>query len=173
MKEIGRGGAAVMGGAKVPEKSREQRSEERYPMQSEVEIFVPERATMFRGRIANFSQSGCYVQTAAWVRLPPTTVVEVAFALNGRMVRARAEARFAQSRTGVGLRFLTQDEQTRAKLDEVLAGLRSSSAEAGEGGETVPTAVAASASADAGAAGVAGPEAAAAPDESMTGEIPS
>src|ERR1700719_509702 len=121
MGEIGRGGATAVGGAKVPGKGPEQRSEERYPVQWDVEIFVPERATMFRGRIVNFSQSGCYVQTVAWVRLPPTTVVEVVFALNGRMLRAGAEARFAQSRTGVGLRFLAQDEQTQGRLDDVLA----------------------------------------------------
>jgi PilZ domain len=165
MKEIGLGGAAVVDGAKVPGKRREQRSEERYPVQLDAEIFVPARATMFRGRIMNFSPSGCYVQTVAWVRLPPTTVVEVVFALNGRMVRARAEARFAQSKTGVGLRFLAQDEQTQAKLDEVSAGLRLSAAEARNGEEGKPTAVAAAAlvRADAGVG-------AAAAGTSVTGE---
>jgi hypothetical protein len=95
------GGTAI-----VAAEAAEQRGEERYPVAWEAEIFVPERTAMIRGRMVNISPAGCYVQTAAWVRLATTTVVELVFTPDGRMMRVRAEARFAQSRTGVGLRFL-------------------------------------------------------------------
>ncbi len=75
---------------------------------------------MFRGQMVNISQSGCYVRTRAWVRVPPGTVVELVFALDGRMNRVHAEARFAQSRTGVGLRFLPLEAEVRQRLDVAL-----------------------------------------------------
>jgi PilZ domain len=101
----------------------ERRDEERYAVSWDAEIFIPERTTMFRGRIVNISPSGCYVQTVAWVRVPPTTVVEVVFKLEGRLTRVQAEARYAQSRTGVGLLFLSLEEETRRRLGNALADL--------------------------------------------------
>jgi PilZ domain len=124
---------AVVAGQLAGE-AAEQRGEERYPVAWDAEIFVPERTTMFRGQMVNLSPSGCYVQTIAWVRLPPTTVVELVFSLDGRLLRTRAEARFAQSRTGVGLRFLPLEEEIQARLDRVLANLRTAAAAAGTGG---------------------------------------
>jgi hypothetical protein len=114
----------------------EQRSEDRYPVAWDAEIFVPERTAMFRGQMVNISSSGCYVRTLAWVRLPPTTVVELVFMLDGRLARTRAEARFAQSRTGVGLRFLPLEDELRRRLDEVIVDLRT--AAAGEKAEPQP-----------------------------------
>ena len=101
----------------------ERRDEERFAVSWDAEIFIPERTTMFRGRIVNLSSSGCYVQTVAWVRVPPTTVVEVVFKLEGRLTRVQAEARYAQSRTGVGLLFLSLEEETRRRLGNALADL--------------------------------------------------
>lgn len=106
----------------------ERREEERYAVDWEADIFIPERTTMFRGRVVNLSQSGCYVQTVAWVRVPPTTVVELVFRLGGRWTRVEAEARYAQSRTGVGLRFLWLEPETRRRVDGVLADLRAAGA---------------------------------------------
>jgi PilZ domain len=125
------GGTAVAA-AELTGEAAEQRGEQRYPVAWDAEIFVPERTAMFRGQMVNLSPSGCYVQTVAWVRLPPTTVVELVFTLDGRMIRLHAEARFAQSRTGVGLRFLPLEEEIRWRLDKVLAGLRTAAVEKAE-----------------------------------------
>jgi hypothetical protein len=116
----------------------ERREEERYRVDWEADIFIPERTTMFRGRVVNLSQSGCYVQTVAWVRVPPTTVVELVFRLDGRWTRVEAEARYAQSRTGVGLRFLGLGQEMRLRLDGVLAELRAAGAAAKVEPETDP-----------------------------------
>ena len=89
----------------------------------DAQIAIPEGAAIFRGQVANISPSGCYVQTVAWVRVPPTTVVEVVFKLEGRLTRVQAEARYAQSRTGVGLLFLSLEEETRRRLGNALADL--------------------------------------------------
>ena len=110
--------------AQLSSEAAERRNEERFPVAWDAEIFVPERTAMFRGQMVNISPSGCYVQTVAWVRLPPTTVVELVFMLDGRLTRTRAEARFAQSRTGVGLRFLPLEDELRRRLDEVIVDLR-------------------------------------------------
>jgi c-di-GMP-binding flagellar brake protein YcgR len=110
--------------AQLAREAAERRREERYAVQWDAEIFIPERTAMFRGQVVNISTSGCYVRTVAWVRVPPSTEVELVFAMDGRMARARAEARFAQSRTGVGLRFLPLEEELRRRLDAVIVKLQ-------------------------------------------------
>ena len=130
-------GTAVVA-AQLPREAEEQRGEERYPVAWDAEIFVPERAAMIRGRMVNISPAGCYVQTVAWVRLAPTTVVELVFTPDGRMMRARAEARFAQSRAGVGLRFLPLEEDIQRRLDSVIASLRMAAAAAAVVGKAKP-----------------------------------
>ena len=110
----------------------ERRREERYAVEWGAEIFIPERTAMFRGQVVNISTSGCYVRTVAWVRVPPSTEVELVFSMDGRMTRTRAEARFAQSRTGVGLRFLALEEELRRRLDAVIDELRRTAAPAAE-----------------------------------------
>jgi hypothetical protein len=114
--------------APLPQEAADRREEERYPVSWQAEIFIPERTTMFRGRVVNISPSGCYVQTVAWVRVPPGTVVELVFLLDGRQNRVYAEARFAQSRTGVGLRFSPLEEEVRRRLDQVIASLSAAAA---------------------------------------------
>jgi hypothetical protein len=131
--------------AQLASEVAERRREERYAVQWDAEIFIPERTAMFRGQVVNISTSGCYVRTVAWVRVPPSTEVELVFSMDGRMTRVRAEARFAQSRTGVGLRFLPLEEEVRRRLDAAIAKFQSTAApiaeeteaepEAGEGGE--------------------------------------
>jgi hypothetical protein len=121
-------GVCTLVPAPLPREAAERREEERYPVSWQAEIFIPERTTMFRGRVVNISPSGCYVQTVAWVRVPPGTVVELVFLLDGRQNRAYAEARFAQSRTGVGLRFLPLEDDVRRRLDQVIASLRTAAA---------------------------------------------
>jgi hypothetical protein len=102
----------------------ERREEERYAVDWDADIFIPERTTMFRGRVVNLSLSGCYVRTVAWVRVPPTTVVELVIKRDGRLIRVPAEARYAQSRTGVGLRFLALGKVIRQRLDWGIEELR-------------------------------------------------
>jgi PilZ domain len=118
--------------APPPDTGPERRREVRYAVQWDAEIFIPDRTAMFRGQVVNISTSGCYVRTVAWVRVPPSTEVELVFLLDGRMVRARAEARFAQSRTGVGLRFLPLEVDVRRRLDLVLEMLSTATAPAVE-----------------------------------------
>ena len=117
------GGEGIVMATESSCEGAERRDEERYAVSWDAEIFIPERKTMLRGRIVNISPSGCYVQTVAWVRVPPTTVVEVVFKLEGRLTRVQAEARYAQSRTGVGLLFLSLEEETRRRLGNALADL--------------------------------------------------
>jgi hypothetical protein len=117
------GGEGIVMATESSCEGAERRDEERYAVSWDAEIFIPERTTMLRGRIVNISPSGCYVQTVAWVRVPPTTVVEVVFKLEGRLTRVQAEARYAQSRTGVGLLFLSLEEETRRRLGNALADL--------------------------------------------------
>lgn len=121
------GGERIVTATQSSCEGAERREEERYAVSWDAEIFIPEQTTMFRGLMVNISQSGCYVQTVAWVRVLPTTVVEVVFKLEGRLVRVKAEARYAQSRTGVGL-LLRLEEETRRRLDSALADMAAAAA---------------------------------------------
>jgi hypothetical protein len=102
----------------------DQRRDERYAVHGDAEVLVTGGTSMFRGRILNISASGCYVQTVAWVRLAPRTLVELVFVVKGNVVRARAEACYSESKVGLGLRFVAMEEPMRRRLDSVLAGLR-------------------------------------------------
>jgi hypothetical protein len=113
----------------LPRRGADQRRDERYAVHGDAEIFVTGGTSMFRGRILNISASGCYVQTVAWVRPAPGTLVELVFVVKGHVVRARAEARFSESKIGLGLRFVAMEEQMQRRLDGVLAGLRGAVAE--------------------------------------------
>jgi PilZ domain len=106
----------------------DQRRGVRYAVHGDAEVFVTGGMSMFRGRIINISSSGCYVQTVAWVRLTPGALVELVFVVKGQVVRARAEARFSESKIGLGLRFVSMDEQMQRRLYGVLAALRSAAA---------------------------------------------
>jgi hypothetical protein len=108
----------------------EQRNEERYPVVGDAEVFVLGGMSMFRGRVLNISSSGCYVQTIAWAQLPPETTVEVLLVLQGNVVRALAEARYSESRVGLGLRFVCMELPMRRRLDTLLASLPRSAEQA-------------------------------------------
>jgi PilZ domain len=108
----------------------EQRNEERYPVLGDAEVFVIGGMSMFRGRVLNISSSGCYVQTIAWAQLPPETTVEVLLVLQGNVVRALAEARYSESRVGLGLRFVSMELAMRRRLDTLLASLPRSAEQA-------------------------------------------
>jgi hypothetical protein len=56
------------------------------------------------------------------------------FVVKGHVVRARAEARFSESKIGLGLRFVIMDQQMQRRLDGVLAVLRIAAAEMVEDG---------------------------------------
>jgi hypothetical protein len=102
----------------------DQRRDERYAVHGDAEVLVTGGTLMFRGRILNISASGCYVQTVAWARLAPRTLVELVFVVKGNVVRARAEACYSESKVGLGLRFVAMEDSMRRRLDSVLAGLR-------------------------------------------------
>jgi PilZ domain len=129
------GGESIVTTTEPSCEGAERREEERYAVSWDAEIFIPERTTMFRGQMVNISPSGCYVQTVAWVRVPPSTVVEVVFKLEGRLTRVQAEARYAQSRTGVGLRFLSLEKETRRRLGSALVDLATAAAAVPQTGE--------------------------------------
>jgi hypothetical protein len=133
-------GGSASAAAPLPGQGAERRREERYAVTWDAEIFIPERTAMFRGQVVNISTSGCYVRTVAWVRVPPSTEVELVFLLDGRTVRTRAEARFAQSRTGVGLRFLPLEEAVWRRLNFVLERLSNAAAPAAGKADAEPDA---------------------------------
>jgi len=115
-------GSGAGGGAAL-----ERREDERYPVDGDAEVTVlsgGSGAVLLRGRIKNVSQSGCYVETSALRRLAPGTPVDLLFVVRGWLVSAKADSRFSRSKIGMGFRFVTMDQDNRAKLDRFVATVR-------------------------------------------------
>jgi hypothetical protein len=95
----------------------------RFLVQGEAEIIVRNGASLFRGRILNISESGCYIQTLAHVKLPTATQVDVLFVVSGKIITVPAEARTSTPKIGIGFQFMTMDRSMRALLKTILSSL--------------------------------------------------
>jgi hypothetical protein len=80
-------------------------------------------SSLFRGRILNISESGCYIQTLAYVKLPMSTQVDILFVVSGKIVSVSAEARTSTPKVGIGFQFMAMDRDTRALLKTILSSL--------------------------------------------------
>src|ERR1700734_1498629 len=83
-----------------PRRGADQRQDERYVVHGDAEIFVTGGTSMFRGRILNISVSGCYVQTVAWARPAPGTLVELLFVVKGMWCGCGRRRGFRSRRSG-------------------------------------------------------------------------
>jgi hypothetical protein len=129
MLEAGPGGNEVVlkssdASAGVAETSELGRHEERYPVAGEAEVIVNGGASLFRGRILNISNSGCYVQTLAQRRLPRGTSVELILAFKRRVIQVSAEARFSKPGVGIGFLFVNVTDDTQDLLHDQIEAMQ-------------------------------------------------
>ncbi len=82
------------------------------------EVMIPDSSLMFRGRIRDLSPTGCYIETrAALPKLVVGAAAELFFTVNGRSVKALAEAKAIRPGAGVGFEIHILTAQTGAPND--------------------------------------------------------
>jgi len=100
------------GTAKKGSTPEERRRHRRCPCEIFSEVVVRYRGSMFRGEIADFSQSGCFLTTKAYLTLERYAEVDLRFKYKNADYRTVALVMDIQPRKGVGFEFSFADEQT-------------------------------------------------------------
>jgi hypothetical protein len=77
----------------------------RYGCDGYAEVFLPQGGLLFRGRILNLSQTGCYIETAL-LDLERGTQVEVYFVTNQLQFRVLGNIAALRPKRGAGIAFL-------------------------------------------------------------------
>lgn len=64
---------------------------------------------LFRGKIRNISQTGCFIETSARLALPPRTRVELRFSADGERLAFLAFVMSVHPGEGFGFQFVAGD----------------------------------------------------------------
>jgi hypothetical protein len=100
------------------------RHEVRYSITGEADVLVNGGMSLFRGRILNISNSGCYVQTMSQTRLPQGTPVELVLRVKQKVLNISAEARFSKSKVGMGFLFVKMPDNIHGMLCELIEAMQ-------------------------------------------------
>jgi hypothetical protein len=87
------------------------------------EVVAADQGTLFRGKILDISQTGCYIETRARLKLERLTDVEMLFRVNNRHFRTTARVMDIRPGRGLGVEFRPVDSQARELLQELLQKL--------------------------------------------------
>ncbi len=103
----------------------ERRRSVRFDCEGTAEAYAPDPGYLFRGEIRDISETGCYVETKARLRLERHTELDLQFMLRNRTHRASARVMSFRPGLGVGLEFLScepRPEESFLKLTQMFAG---------------------------------------------------
>jgi PilZ domain len=98
----------------------ERRTAPRYGCVGDAEIVLPGLGLQYRGKIANLSASGCFIETQC--RLERGTRAEVWMSVQGQPLRLAASL-LVRRTSGVGLRFEGVTERKLAQIRTLIAEL--------------------------------------------------
>ena len=87
----------------------ERRRYKRFPCEGHAEVVCCHPAFLFRGRIRDISLTGCFIETAARLRVERMTEVELRFTTNGHHLRSMARIMVIRPGKGAGFEFLPGD----------------------------------------------------------------
>jgi hypothetical protein len=87
----------------------DRRKHKRYPCEGFAEVVGFRPHVLFRGRVRDISQSGCFVETRAHLNLPRLAEVEVRFTVCGLRQSALARVMDVRPGKGAGFEFLSTD----------------------------------------------------------------
>jgi c-di-GMP-binding flagellar brake protein YcgR len=100
----------------------ERRQYTRYAVDAWAEVMVKDGTMMFRGRVLDISQGGCYIETEARLRLVPGTPVEIVFRTHDRVFQCEGTSRMMRSR-GAGFLFERMSPRVRVGLEGLIREL--------------------------------------------------
>jgi len=100
----------------------ERRVHTRYAVDAWAEVMVKDGTMLFRGRVLDVSQGGCYIETEARLRLAPGTPVEIVFRAHDRVLKCDGTIRMVRTR-GAGFLFEAMSDKVRTGLEGLIAEL--------------------------------------------------
>jgi hypothetical protein len=106
----------------APEGVVERRQHTRYSMDAWAEVMVKDGTMLFRGRVLDVSQGGCYIETEARLRLAPGTPVEIIFRTHDRVFQCEGTSRMVRTR-GAGFLFERMSAKVRVGLEGLIREL--------------------------------------------------
>lgn len=84
----------------------ERRRNRRFPCEGYAEVVCCHPTLLFRGRIRDISLTGCFIETAAQLRLERLTQVEMRFTASGCRISSQARIMDVRPGKGAGFEFL-------------------------------------------------------------------
>jgi c-di-GMP-binding flagellar brake protein YcgR len=102
----------------------ERRQHTRYSVDAWAEVMVKDGTMLFRGRVLDISQGGCYIETEARLRLAPGTPVEIVFRAHDRVFQCEGTSRMVRAR-GAGFLFESMSAKVRTGLEGLIRELSS------------------------------------------------
>lgn len=84
----------------------DRRRNRRFPCEGFAEVVCCHPTLLFRGRIRDISLTGCFIETAAQLRLERLTQVEMRFTASGRRISSQARIMDVRPGKGAGFEFL-------------------------------------------------------------------
>ena len=103
----------------------ERRIAKRHACDGFAEVVVPTSGFLFRGEIADLSETGCYVKTRARLSLRRSSEAELRFTVNGDNFSVLARSVVVRTGIGVGFEFSVIEPQMHRKLLELIEELDS------------------------------------------------
>jgi hypothetical protein len=118
------GGGELAPGQLAPEElaAEEKRRHPRYRCDGYAEVFLPHGGLLFRGRIANLSVSGCYIETTM-ANLERGTLIEAYFVTNQLQFRVQGNIAEVRKRSGVGISFLNVSPRRARQISTLIGEL--------------------------------------------------
>jgi hypothetical protein len=99
---------------------KEHRRRKRFECDGIAETLVIHPESLFRGKIRDISETGCYMMTKAWLNLERLTEVEIRFIVNGRHYHTYAQVMEVRPRKGIGLEFVFQNAETASSFKSLV-----------------------------------------------------
>jgi PilZ domain len=100
----------------------ERRQHTRYSVDAWAEVMAKDGTMMFRGRVLDVSEGGCYIETEARLRLVPGTPVEIVFRTHNRVFQCEGTSRMMRSQ-GAGFLFESMSPKVRVGLEGLIREL--------------------------------------------------
>lgn len=95
------------------------------------EVLVFRTRTLFRGRVRDLSESGCFVETRARLELEAMALVELTIQVRGLELHSLACARSIRPGRGAGFEFVARDPRLHHPLKLLLRHVQSGTCDPG------------------------------------------
>lgn len=115
----------------------DRRRHPRYPCEGYAEVFVPQGALLFQGKILDLSISGCFIETSA-INLERGTPVEVYFVTRQLQFRIAGHIAVLRRKRGAGIAFQALGARRTRMVAELIRELEESAKSDAENSEKPP-----------------------------------